>query len=78
MCDEIDQLTDSAAAEAEFAARVRAIEEGWRLTRAPALLCSDCEEPLSELRQSMRCSRCVGCQAGYEQKRKLFGKGLMR
>jgi hypothetical protein len=77
MCDEIDALNDRAAAEAEFASRARAIEEGWRLATAPRQDCIDCKESLSELRQQMCCSRCVECQAGYEQKRKLLGKGLM-
>jgi hypothetical protein len=76
MCDEIDALNDRAAAEADFAARAHAIEEGWRLAQAPQQGCIDCEELLSELRQQMRCARCVECQTSYERRRKLFGGGL--
>lgn len=76
MCDEIDTLTDRAAAEAEFTARAKAIEEAWKASQPPLDFCEDCEEDLSELRKQMRCVRCVDCQTHYERRQRLFGRKL--
>ena len=77
MCDEIDHLTDRAAQEAEFSARAHAIKEAWRLAQPPQELCEDCDDPITELRQRMRCVRCVGCQEVAERRARLFTRGVI-
>lgn len=74
MCDEIDQLTDRAAQEAEFATRAHAIEEAWKASQPQAEFCEDCEDSLSELRKQMRCVRCVDCQSLFERRQRLFAR----
>lgn len=74
MSDEIDHLTDRAAQEAEFARRAHAIKEAWKLAQPPAQECMDCGEPLAELRQVMRCIRCVECQTAFEHRTRFFGR----
>lgn len=73
MCDEIDALTDRAAAEEEFARRAKAIEAAWKASQPPREFCADCEEAVSPTRQEMRCIRCVDCQELYERHQRLFG-----
>jgi RNA polymerase-binding transcription factor DksA len=74
VCDEIDALTDRAAAEAEFARRAHAIEEAWKLAQPPLDFCEDCEDDLTSLRRQMRATRCVACQDHFEKRQKLFGR----
>lgn len=74
MCDEIDQLTDRAAQEAEFAARKHAIEEAWRLAQPPTYFCEDCDAGITEIRQAMRCTRCVDCQTVFERRQRFFAR----
>ena len=76
MCDEIDQLTDRAAQEAEFASLARAIEAAWKASQPHPAACVDCDEPIPALRQQMFCIRCVDCQNLFERKERLFSRRL--
>lgn len=61
-------MTDLAdqASEAEEHDRTRAIANATRRSQGQPN-CDNCDEPISDLRQSLGATRCIDCQEAYER-----------
>lgn len=61
-------MTDLAdqASEAEENDRARAIDKATRRGQGQPY-CDNCDETISELRQSLGATRCIDCQLAYER-----------
>lgn len=70
MCDEIDQSVELQAAELDNA--IAAHRRAASMAKA-STCCTECDEPISPLRQSLGAHLCMDCQHEFEMASRRYG-----